>query len=297
MIDTQYGKLTDTGIAIKPLAVMENTKNTASNAENLEAETSHKRDVFEYSALDSIHTYTPETIKTGLNTTGVAASSSVSYATTNAQKKIIPSLLAAKMAGITTTYSDGSPLLKTWADQNAFANAKKIINGDHANLTYKKEYCYVQNVSGSAYGLSDPQHACAAFAFATALSIKNGRMITPADVKTDGINIISEVSLGDDVREWRTTVGETGYRIADSEGAETLEGINAQLQLGNPAIVHVSGNKNSDGTTRQHWVTVIGKKGNDYTVIDPWDGQKKSLQSVIDYHGSVKDYAIISDEY
>lgn len=159
----------------------------------------------------------------------------------------------------------------------------------------------MQNVSGSIYGLSDPQNACVAFAFAIALSIKNGRQITPEDVKTDGINSIVEDQSETEIKTWKTKVGEEGYRIIDSVGERTLEGIDAQLQLGNPAVLHLK----REGSSEQHWVTVIGKQNGEYTVIDPYDGAAKSLSSLRIMRkdeegkdkGIISDYAIVSDEY
>lgn len=301
MINTQYDKLTDIGAAVKAPAT-EISKTAAQNEEETAIVASSKRDVFEYSVSESVSTYSPETIKTGANSADtMAVSSSVSHATTNAQKKMIPKLLAAKMAGITNTYADGTPMLTTWEEHNAYAQAQQIIRGDHANLSYKKDYCYVQNVSGPIYGLSTPKSACGAFAFATALSIKNGRRITPEDVKTNGVNRIVESSLGDEVLLWQTKSGEKGYRITDSEGERTLEGIDAQLQLGNPAVLHLK----REGSSEQHWVTVIGKQNGEYTVIDPYDGAAKSLSSLRIMRkdeegkdkGIISDYAIVSDEY
>lgn len=83
-------------------------------------------------------------------------------------------------------------------------------------------------------------------------------------------------------------------RITANE-EDALLAVDAQLQLGNPAIVRLY-----SPLTDQHWVTIIGKKDNDYTIIDPYDGKEKLLSNNIHYKendGYITDYVILSNEY
>ena len=77
-----------------------------------------------------------------------------------------------------------------------------------------------------------------------------------------------------------------------------MAGIDAQLQLGNPVLIHTSG-KNAAGEASEHWATVIGKKDGKYTVIDPWNGKECLLDDMEIYRngGSILDYTILTDEY
>lgn len=86
--------------------------------------------------------------------------------------------------------------------------------------------------------------------------------------------------------------------IAASE-YNALLAVDTQLQLGNPALIHINGKDVAINDNDQHWVTVIGKKDNDYVIIDPWDGKEKMLSdnSMYTDGGSIAHYVILSNEY
>lgn len=286
MINTQYSTNNDilvgrTATAVKPTAIAE-------KAETEEKEVKVNQDTFEHRTTESAHTYSPDSIAKSVNSTnGVNTTSTTYVATTDAQKKRIPYFLAAKMAGLNFNHDTGSPSINSAYEYQAYQRAWDTIKGDHRKLSYKSEYCYAQNGSNN-YGYSNAGVSCPTFALATALSIKEGKQITPDQIetnsKTDGTNT-----------QWDKH-GAT--RIAASE-EDCLLAVDAQLQLGNPALIHINGKNVANDSSDQHWVTVIGKKDNDYIIIDPYNGKEKMLSAELTYKngGTIADYVILSNEY
>lgn len=263
-------------------------------AENI---TGTNRDCFEHAEnIESVGAYSPETIRNSANAPeAVSTASTTNVAKNDMQKEKLPYLLAAKMAGL--SYSDSGPRINSAYDYQRYEKTMNRIKGDHANLTYKQEYCYSQT-GGNSYGKTDPKHSCAAFAFATALSIKYGRKITPAQVGADTRGVMEDHEIDHSVWEWRWDGG-TAYRIKESTGDKTFLGIDAQLQLGNPVLIHVSG-KSVSGEPSQHWATVIGKQDGHYTIIDLYRGTERPLEQMEIYKNggaSVLDYVILTDEF
>lgn len=78
-----------------------------------------------------------------------------------------------------------------------------------------------------------------------------------------------------------------------------MAGIDAQLLLGNPVLIHTSGKSAQTGNDSEHWATVIGKEVGKYIIIDPWDGTERYLEDMEIYKngGSILDYVILSDKY
>lgn len=214
----------------------------------------------------------------------VTASTTPSYATTDTQRKNLYRFLAAKMAGL-RTYYDGSPIVTNKDDAAAIKKAQETIHGDHKKLSYNSAYRYSQ--LGNNYGHTNALSSCCTYAFATALSIKNGRKITPDQITTES----STNGHNPVISEW-------GAYTVNTSGSETLKGIDAQLQLGNPVVIHAYGT-DSSGANSQHWATVIGKENGKYIIIDPWDGQEHSLDEMQVYknNGTIADYIILTNEY
>lgn len=215
------------------------------------------------------------------------------------QARNIPSMLAAKIAGLKTN-GTGSPIINSKFDYEAYNSAKLKIQNNPKKINYRKEYCYSQTGSNN-YGFSSPRTACAAFSFATALSIKYNKKITPKDVLTYADGSMIENATNSDVWEWNWKDGnstKTAYRIKASKGTETFSGIDAQLYLGNPVLIHTDG-YSANGYSTQHWATIIGKENGKYQIIDPWDGTKRNLDQMEIYknNGSVLDYVILTNEY
>lgn len=244
------------------------------------------RDSFRANTQKKVVTYSPDTVKTSLKDAAKvrALSTTRNVATTTTQMKNIPRYLAAKMAGV-SCYSNGTPIINSSDQQRDYQNAINQIRGDHANLSYKESYCYSQ--TGNSYGYTDATTSCSTYALATALSIKKRQQVTPDQISTDS------ATSGHNTQWW----AHDAYSIAADEES-TLFAIDAQLQLGNPVLIHATG-LNAKGKVSEHWATVIGKKNGEYTIIDPYYGDVRNLSDMQIYknNGSIVGYVILSNEY
>lgn len=246
----------------------------------------HNSDIFKRSSSEKILTYSPASLNK------IRSINTNSATSTTTRLKQIPNYLAAKMAGLNVN-ANGSPMIDSSSEYLAWQSALNTIKGDHANLSYKSEYCYNQNRDNYT---GNPKKSCAAYAFATALSIKYGQKITPDDVKANANGEIDEPKYEYDssILVWKAG-DKVGYRIGGEE-SDILFAIDAQLQLGNPALIHVV-----DKTTKdQHWATVIGKENGEYTIIDPWNGKQRPLSQMEIYcngNSYIKDCVILTNEY
>lgn len=269
--------------------VLSNVPNIKCDNPNNETDKTVKQDIYQPTQHENTGIYSQGILKTGnaeLN----------SILQTAYDLKNIPNYLAAKMAGIGVN-SNGNPIINSASDYANWQDALNRISGNHSNLYVNSKYKYTQTGSNN-YGFGDPQSACAAFAFATALSIKYNKTITPDDLSVRGssLSYANETRLGS-VHVYETTDKQyKGYEIEGTE-SDIFLAIDAQLQLGNPALIHV---KTDDGL--EHWATVIGKKDDVYTVIDPWDGRECSLDEmeIRCNHMSSSSFVscmIISDQY
>lgn len=172
-------------------------KEEAVNNEATNAAVLPNVDRFEHSMSETTAVYSPETLGKGSNTVNSVASTT-SWATTDSQMEDIPKFLEAKMAGL-RTYNDGTPIINSQADYEALMTARNTIHGYHTDLLNKvielkeehPEYFYSQN--GYSYGNPNPKKSCCVFSFATALSIKYGKQITPADIKTKAAGWIDDL--------------------------------------------------------------------------------------------------------
>lgn len=263
-------------------------------AENMEKSQAVRRDVFEYTnKLEDLTTYSQKSTRRSEDTSGVAYVSSTTNTASTYQLKYIPNLLAAKMAHLSTTNT--GPIINSAAEYQSYQNAMVTIKGNHSKMYCPSSYRYSQT-GGNSYGKTDPEHSCAAFAFATALSMKYGQKITPREVNTTEEGYMKTKTLSSSVSEW-SAGDKKGYWISSSSEDETLLGIDAQLQLGNPVLIHVV--KDPQNPASQHWAVVTGKQNGKYSIIDPWDGTERSLENMEIYckGGSIQDYVILSDEY
>lgn len=210
-----------------------------------------------------------------------SATSTIRTAETEAKRKIIPYLLAGKISGVSVS-STGSPSINGAYDYWHWQAAMDTVKGDHLRFKFSESYVYDQTDEDKNYGYKNHNNSCATFALATALSIKNNKKITPDQIST------SSSTDGHGTR-W----GAHGaYFISETSESKVLLGVDAQLQLGNPVLIHtVDGNK-------EHWATVIGKENGVYYVVDPCGGTTVPLQKMTYYkEGSLKDYVILSNEY
>lgn len=272
--------------------------------DNTEKTAAVNTDKFEYGSIESEITYSPKFVEKNEKAANRAAIGQ-STATTDFQLQNIPLLLATKMAGLSTN-ADGTPKINSNGEYQRLLAAQNIIRGNHPKLSVNRSYCYSQQ--GYSYGNPNPRESCDTFAFATALSIKYGKSITPSDIKTGSGGFVMDhwVNNDDPVLKWKYdsdgngSYDGTAYRIysSSSSGENTLEGIDAQLQLGNPVLIHATG-RNSAGAQSEHWATVIGKENGRYKIIDPWDGSERWLEDMEIYKngGSIQDYVILSNKY
>ena len=279
------------GKTLSKSSVTLNNNQSAVSSNTLSAS---KRDKFVYSSSESMPTYS---VNTGAR--------SVRSAETSIQKRKLPILLACKIAGIDCS-DTGVPRINGSADAQAYNNALAQIQGDHEKLEYNTSHCYSQT-GGNSYGLPYPDWSCAAFALATALSIKYNRQITPEHIVTNVNGSWANVKIDENVDNinWNDgNVSGTAYWITSDSPAETFRGIDAQLYLGNPVLIHANGT-DRNGQPSEHWATVIGKENGEYIIIDPWDGTERTLDEMEIYGigysgdemGEILDYAIISKEY
>lgn len=229
----------------------------------------NNRDTFEYSRSISL-------------TSGIYNANRT--ATTDEQRRKIPYLLAAKIAGLDVN-SSYMPIINSATDSNAYSSAMQTIKGNHANLQVNSSYRYSQ--TGNNYGYNNAISSCATYALATALSIHKNEMITPDEIVTTS-------STNGHNPNW---VHHGAHSFTASE-EDTMLAIDAQLQLGHPVLIHATG-FSSDGVASEHWATVIGKNNGEYTIIDPYYGDVRSLSNMQIYKndGQIVGYAIISDNY
>ena len=299
MINTQYDNIGSHIITSQNVNGTAFAKTERIDTEARNTATNLNRDTFEHIKTDAIVTYSPNTIEKVVSEKSTLQTTS--QATTDYQREKIPILLATKIAGIGSD-SNGMPIVTGKYDYEQLQAAWNTIHGNHTKLNYNQNYCYSQ--TGASYGNPNPRESCCTFAFATALSIKYGKSITPDKIVTGSGGFVKNHwdSADDRVMEWRWNDGsevKTAYRISESSGNATLTGIDAQLQLGNPVLIHTSGRSAQTGEESEHWATVIGKENGRYKIIDPWDGTERYLEDMEIYKngGSILDYTILSDKY
>lgn len=200
-------------------------------------------------------------------------------ATTDTQKENIPYSLAARRAGLNVSVT-GTPIINGSSDAIAYNNQLDIIKNVSINISCPDAYRYSQN--NNSYGFNYPLMRCAAYALATAKSIINGQLITPANLITDDGYISS----------WAANGAFRKYTTADA----SYLAICAQLSMGKPALIYV---KNSS-TEKEHWATVVARVNGVYYIIDPWRGNRTELANMQVYKdggATVSGYAIIGFEY
>lgn len=183
------------------------------------------------------------------------------------------------MAGVYVS-STGSPSINSSSDYTHWQTAMNTIRGDHASFKFNPAYQYSQ--TGYNYGYDDATTSCSTFALATALSINGNKKITPDQISTDSSTSGHGTNWG----------AHGAYYISETSESNVLLGVDAQLQLGNPVLVHAVSSKG------EHWATVIGKENGIYKVVDPYYGSIVPLNQMTYYEeGSLKDYVILSNQY
>lgn len=200
--------------------------------------------------------------------------------------KNIPYSLAAKRAGISRDMN-GMPRISGSSDYNAFqTQLNKIKNDNYRKMYVNSSWKYSQTGTNN-YGYDNAGGSCATFALATALSIREGYKITPDKITTN--------SSSDGQGTVFSNHGAYTFRCTEDEARL---GIDAQLALGHPALIHTSG-KDKNNKPSEHWATVIGKENGNYRIIDPWDGTERDLSQMEIYKkgGSIIGYGIVSDQY
>ncbi len=215
----------------------------------------------------------------------LAKSSAVGYAGTTTAKKIenIPYSLAAKRAGLSVD-SDGMPRINGSSDYNQFNAEMNKIRNVNKKISCKAEYRYSQ--TGNSYGYTNATTSCATYALATAVSIREGKAITPKD-------IVTESSTSGHGTSWSS---HDAYKVENCSEQNVLLAVDAQLSLGNPVLIHAT-----DSYGSGHWATVIGKDSNgEYTIIDPYYGEECKLSEMQIYKnqgGKLDQYVVVSNKY
>lgn len=247
--------------------------------ENIVNTNRENRDFFSLSKKDSSNTgiYSPNVLASNI-------SAKATGTTTAKVIKNIPYSLAAKRAGLSVD-STGMPRINGSADAKSYNVELNKIRNVSRKLTCKSEYRYSQ--TGNDYGYNNAKSSCATYALATAISMRDGKIITPKDIVTNS-------STDGHGTSWSS---HGAYKV-DCDEQQAFLAIDAQLSLGNPVLIHTDG-KSSSGNPSEHWATVIGKQNGEYTIIDPWDGKEHPLSEMQIYKngGSVIGYAVVSNKY
>lgn len=206
--------------------------------------------------------------------------------------RCIPQRLASLISGVPLT-SNYTPIYSHGAtDVAAYQSAMNKIKGYHSTIYCPQNYRYAQETgtyfNGCDYGCVD-KSMCSAYAIATARSIYDGIQMFPNEVKHNSRGVLWEEVT-------KVDVGNNSDLTED----EILLAIDAQLEMGKPALIQAK--RNSDGAL--HWATVIGKSssggtvGSRYTIIDPWNGSQCSLGEMMYYKdgGTFVGYAILDQD-
>ena len=196
----------------------------------------------------------------------------------------IPYSLAAKRAGLSVDYT-GMPSINGSADAQKYNAELNKIRNVSKKLTCNSAYRYSQK--DNSYGYNNALASCSTYALATAISMRDGKTITPKSIVTNS-------STDGQGTSWSS---HGAYKV-DCNEQQAFLAIDAQLSLGNPVLIHTNG-KDKFGKPSEHWATVIGKQNGEYTIIDPWDGKEHPLSEMQIYKngGSVIGYAVVSNKY
>lgn len=148
-------------------------------------------------------------------------------------------------------------------------DATIVIDGKKVGglLDVKDEYRYCQTTDH--YFKTNNEGSCAAYAFATALSMKYGVKIEPNMIDTSDDGVIST---------WQTTDGKyTGGRVKKADAKATIAAVEAAIENGDPILLH----------SRTHWVTVLGKNADtgEYMVLDPYYDKIIPISQMQGYSG------------
>lgn len=229
-----------------------------------------------------------KTVDDNSSETNAICRSAISESKTGAIR-CIPQRLASLISGVALT-SNYTPIYSHGAtDVAAYQSAMNKIKGYHSTIYCPQDYRYAQKTD-TYFGGDADKWMCSAYAIATAKSIYDGKQWFPNDVACDTVNgayweEVTKVDVGDN---------------PDLTEDEILLAIDAQLEMGKPALIQAK--RNSDGGL--HWAVVIGKSssggtvGSRYTIIDPWNGSQCSLGEMMYYRdgGTFVGYAILDQD-
>lgn len=149
-------KTADTNIAVKEQEVS-STADTFTHSSNME----------EFTGIYSHNT-------ASINATGGTTTAKVI--------KNIPYSLAAKRANLSVN-SQGMPIISSASEGIAYNNELNKIRNVSKNIYCNPNYRYSQ--TENSYGYSNATSSCATYALATAISIRDGKQITPKDIDTN----------------------------------------------------------------------------------------------------------------
>lgn len=155
------------------------------------------------------------------------------------------------------TKTKAESVLARFEDTNATFSNGTLQTGC---LSVKTDWKYAQS-KANTYNVSNKESACAVYTYATALSIKTGKTITPEDISRAG-----------NVCNWQTQDGTYKSTVVSglTDGA-IREVIEEELAVGHPIVVH-------SGT---HYATIIGKdESGEYIINDPWYGENCNINEM-----------------
>ena len=182
-------------------------------------------------------------------------------------------------------YTDGTTMQEMISDivESKGDDVVMYVDGQRVGGLYvDPAYYYDQSLNNGEF-FDSSTSACAAYAFATALSIKHGTQITPGDVRAYESN--------GKIWDWAADKAGSVYTGTKGYGSESevFDAIDTAIDNGDPIVVHC---KSYEG---EHWATVIGKDvDGDYLVIDPWGGTQCKLSEMQHYTtGSLNEFVTL----
>ena len=128
---------------------------------------------------------------------------------------------------------------------------------------------------------------CKATAVAQSLNIIVGsnKYTTSAMGNSNCKSINGNTYIGSDGNRYKATYKTDSYTGSSSE---QMSAINSAVSAGLPIVVAVHSTK--AGKTKHHWVTIIGKSGSTYRIIDPASGSVTTM-SACSYSFGLADYS------
>ena len=206
--------------------------------------------------------------------------------------------------------SSGNLNIRSWASTSAEVigkipnNAQMTVYGNQTNGFYKVSYNGISGYASAAYvtftktsglvernlwyvsPIKQGNKTCKASAVAQCLNLISGyNKFSTSDLGNSSCkNIDGYVYTGSDGNKYRAVYKTDSYI---GSVAEQMSVINGAVSAGLPAAAAVHSVR--AGGTQHHWVTIIGKSGNTYRLIDPANGSVTTMAAA-GYSFGLADY-------